>query len=207
MVTGLILAIIGGLLLTAWTYRRGLPQAVMAASFTATATFNSVRFRLITRAGGPHWAGSIPVLLTLGVVVVALCAFVITDKFSARPAARWLPAALTAAALGLVPFLAVDLTVLPAVQTAHRLQLAWTGLDMFEALALSATGFALHRRSAIAVIPATITGTLLVSDAWINITPSTGPALYEAIAMAFLEIPLAAVSFWVAARTSSRARR
>ena len=51
MVTGLILAIVAGLLLTAWTYRRGIPQAVMAASFTATATFNSVRFRLITRAG------------------------------------------------------------------------------------------------------------------------------------------------------------
>ena len=204
LAVGLILALIAGLLLTAWTYRQGSSLSVMAASFTATTVFMTVRFRLITRAGGPDWAGSIPALLALDAAVVMLCAFVIRNQLSARPYARWLPAALTAFALALVPYLVVELTVVPQVQTAHRLQLAWAGLDMFEVLALAATGFALHRRPTIAAIPATVTGTLLVCDAWINIVPSTGLVLDEAIAMAFVELPLAAVSFWVAARASSR---
>jgi uncharacterized membrane protein YoaK (UPF0700 family) len=202
MTVGLILVVIAGLLLTAWTYRQRLPRSVMAASYTATAVFMSVRFRLITGAGGPHWAGSIPALLALAVTVAALCAFVIMNRLSARPHVRWLPATLTVLAVALVPLLVVDLTVVPTVQTAHHLQLAWGGLDMFEVLALAATGFALHRRPALAAIPATATGALLICDAWINIIPSAGLALYEAIAMAFIELPLATVSFWIAARTS-----
>ncbi len=174
MTAGLILAIIAGLLLTAWTYHQRVPRSVMAASYTATAVFMSVRFRLITGAGGPHWVGSFPALLTLAVTVVMLCALVITNRLSARAHARWLPAALTVLAAALVPLLVVDLTVVPAVQTAHHLQFAWGGLDMFEVLALAATGFALHRRPAIAAIPATATGTLLACDAWLNIIPSTG---------------------------------
>jgi len=74
---------------------------------------------------------------------------------------------------------------------------------VFEVLALALTGFALQRRPAVAVVPATITGTLLVFDAWLNIIPATGVALYEGIVMAFAELPLAALSFWVAARKSS----
>ena len=202
MSIGLILAMIAGLLLTAWTYRQGSSMAVIAASFTATTVFMTVRFRLITKAGGPIWAGSIPILLAMVVIVVTLCARVIRNRLSARPRARWLPVALTILALALVPYLAVELTVVPQIQTAHRLQLAWAGLDMFEVLALAATGFALHRRPATAAIPATITGTLLICDAWINIIPSAGPALYEAIAMAFIELPLAGLSFWIAARTA-----
>ncbi len=84
MTVGLILAIIAGLLLTAWTYRRAMSLAVMAASYTATAVFMSVRFRLITGAGGPHWVGSLPTLLALAVTVVMLCAFVITERLSGR---------------------------------------------------------------------------------------------------------------------------
>lgn len=75
---------------------------------------------------------------------------------------------------------------------------------MFEVFTLAATGFALHRRPVIVAIPATITGTLLICDAWINIIPSAGTALYQAVAMAFIELPLAAVSFWTAARTSDQ---
>ena len=94
------------------------------------------------------------------------------------------------------------LTVVPQVQTAHHLRVAWTGLDVSEVLALAATGFALQRRPAVAAVPATITGTLLLGDAWLNIIPSTGMALYEGIGMAFVEVPLAALSFWVAAHVS-----
>jgi phosphoglycerol transferase MdoB-like AlkP superfamily enzyme len=201
---GLIVAVMAGVALTAWTYHRGSPWSVMAASFTAAAAFISAWFRALTRTGGTHLAGPVPALLAVVaiVTVIGLCVVVIQHDFAARPAApaRWLPIVLAAAALALVPTLVVVLTVLPDAQTAHHLKLAWTGLDVFEVAALAATGFALQRRSAMTAVPATITGALLVCDAWINIIPAHGAALYEAIAMAFVELPLAGLSFWVATR-------
>ncbi len=200
LAVGLILAIMAGLLLTAWTYYRGSPRSVMAASFTAAATFISAWFRALTQTGGSHWAGAIPLFLAMVVIIVGLCVLAIRRDFSASAAARWLPIVLAVAALALVPTLVVVLTVVPEAQTAHHLKIAWTGLDVFEVLALAATGWALQRRSALTAVPATITGTLLVCDAWINIVPATGAAFYEAMAMACVELPLAGLSFWVAAR-------
>ena len=198
LVVGLILAMIAGILLTAWTYSRGLPLSVMAASFAATAAFIAAWFRTVTQVGGSNWAESIPTFLAVVVAIVVLCVMVIKGDLSASAHTRWLPIALTIAALLLVPALVIVLAVVPAAQTAHHLKVAWTGLDVFEILALASTGFALQRRPAIAVIPATITGTLLLCDAWLNIIPTTGAARSEAIALAFLELPLAALSFWVA---------
>ena len=200
LAAGLILAIIAGLLLTAWTYHRGSPLSVMAASFTAAATFISAWFRALTQTGGSRWAGAIPLFLVMVVVIVGLCVLVIRRDLTARTAARWLPIVLTVAAVALVPTLVVVLTVVPEAQTAHHLKLAWTGLDVFEVVALAATGFAWQRRSAMTAVPATMAGTLLVCDAWINIVPAHGAAVYEAIAMAFIELPLAGLSFWVATR-------
>jgi hypothetical protein len=199
LAVGLILAIIAGILLTAWTYSRGLPLSVTAASFAATAAFIAAWFRTVTQVGGSNWAESIPTFLAVVVAVVVLCVIVIKGDLSASAHVRWLPIALTIAALLLVPSLVIVLAVVPAAQTAHHLKVAWTGLDVFEILALASTGFALQHRPAIAVIPATITGTLLLCDAWLNIIPTTGAARSEAIALAFLELPLAALSFWVAA--------
>jgi hypothetical protein len=206
LAAGLILAMIAGLLLTAWTYSRGFSRSVMAASFAATAAFITAWFRTLTHAGGSNWAGSIPTLLAMVVIVIVLCVIVIRSELSACAHPRWLPVALTIAALALVPSLVVVLTVVPAAQTAHHLRVAWTGLDVFEVLALASTGFALQRRPAVAVIPATITGTLLLCDAWLNIVPTTGVAFYEGVLMAFIELPLAALSFWVAARMPATTR-
>lgn len=147
---GLILAMIMGLLLTARMYRQGRSRSVMAASFTATAAFISVWFRTLTQAGGSHWAGSIPTFLAI-VVVVGLCVIVIRSELSAR-VHRWMPIALAISALVLVPSLVIVLTVVPRVEIAHHLRVAWTGLDVFEVLALAATGFALQRRPAIVAI-------------------------------------------------------
>jgi hypothetical protein len=209
LAVGLLAALIAGILVTAWTHWRGLGLSLMAASFTAAATFISAWFRGTTRSAGSNWSGSRPAFLCVAAVIVALCIIVIRAELSARPGARdrprWLPAALGTAALALVPSLVIVLTQVPAVQIAHHLPLAWTGLDVCELLALAATGLALHRRSPLTVIPATVTGALLLCDAWINIIPTTGMARAEAVALAFAEVPLAAVSFWVAARSAKSA--
>ncbi len=208
LAVGLLLALLGGVLVTAWTCRRGYPLAVLVAAFTGTATFISAWFRALTRSAGSSWTGSLPAFLTVAAVIVGLCGYAIWSELpglapeGAR--ARWLPLALAMAALALVPSLVIVLTVAPPVQIAHHLPLAWTGLDVFELLALAATGLALHRRSAVTAVPATITGTLLLCDAWINIIPTTGMARAEAIVLAFAEVPLAALSFWIAARAARR---
>jgi hypothetical protein len=204
LAVGLILAMIAGILVTAWAYRRGSPLAVVAASFTAAAAFITAWFRALTQVGASHWSGSIPILLAVVAGVIGLCVFAIWSEFSAGAPDRWLPIVLALVALGLIPSLVVILTTAPAAQTAHHLRLAWTGLDVFEVAALAATALALQRRPAITAIPATVTGALLICDAWINIVPAHGAAFWEAIAMAFVELPLAALSFWVATRHPAR---
>jgi uncharacterized membrane protein (UPF0136 family) len=203
MAAGLILAVILGLLLTAWLYRRRSAGSAMAGAFTATAVFVAAWFRTYTHTGGVNWAGTAPTLLLVVVIVVVLCVIVIQAELLGSPYFRWIPPALAVVALGLVPYLVIALTLVPAAQIAYHLQLAWTGLDAFEVLALAATALALFRKPANAVIPATVTGTLLLCDAWLNIVPSTGLGFYEAIAMALVELPLAALSFWVAWRAST----
>ncbi len=200
LAVGLFIAMIAAIVATAWTYRRGWVRAVVIASFAATAAFVAAWFRTLTEAGSSLWAGATPTLLTVVAVIIVLCVLVIRSGTAAGPRIRWLPIALALAALALVPSLVVALIVVPAAQTAHHLRLAWTGFDVFEVVALASTGFALQRHPASVAVPATITGTLLLCDAWINVVPLTGVAFYEAIAMAFAELPLAALSFWVAVR-------
>jgi hypothetical protein len=202
LAVGLLLAMVLGVLMTAWTYRRRWSLAVMVAAFTGTATFITAWFRALTRSAASNWAGSLPAFLTVAAVIVGLCGYAAWRELSAgRDRARWLPPALAVAALALVPSLVIVLTVVPQVQIAHHLPLAWTGLDVFELIALAATGFALHRRSTLTAVPAAITGTLLLCDAWINVIPTVGMARAEAIVLAFVEVPLAALSFWIGAWT------
>jgi hypothetical protein len=205
LAVGLLLALLLGVLATAWTYRRGHWLAVMVATFTGTATFISAWFRALTRPAGTSWGSSLPAFLAVAAVIVGLCGYAASGELPpGRARARWLPPALVIAALALVPSLVIVLTVVPAVQIAHHLPLAWTGLDVFELLALAGTGFELHRRSVVTAVPATITGTLLLCDAWINVIPTTGMARAEAVVLAFVEVPLAVLSFWVAARAARR---
>ena len=216
---GLILAMMLGLLVTAWLYLRDSWLSVMAASFAGTAIFISAWFRVLTQAGTSAWAGwagSIPEFLAVVTVSIVLCVIVIRTELAAltgtalrragtalpraRPHARWLPPALAIAALALVPSLIIVLVVPPGVQISQHLRVAWTGLDVFELLAMAHTGLRLHRRSATAVVPATVTGTLLLCDAWINVIGSAAAAHSKGIALAFVEVPIAVLSFWVATR-------
>jgi len=212
LAVGLVLAMMAGLLTTAWLYARDSWLSVMAASFTATATFISAWFRILTKTGARPWVGSLLVFVALVTAVIVLCVIAIRADLATMTEAthpgpgkhvRWLPAVLVLAALALVPSVIIAGTVGPGVQIAKHLRVAWTGLDVCELLAMAHTGSALFRRSAMVAIPATVTGTLLLCDAWINIIPSTALAQAEGIAMAFVEVPIAAISFWVASRAMS----
>lgn len=204
LTVGLVLGMMLGLLATAWLYSRESWLSVMAASFTATVTFISAWFRILTQTGASVSAGSIPVFLVIVTAIIVLCVITIRAELVRTGAhARWLTIALAIATLALVPSVVIVLVVGPGVQIATHLRLAWTGLDVFELLALAHTGSALHRRSVTVVVPATITGALLLCDAWINVIASHAAAQAEGIALAFVEVPMAALSFWVATRAMS----
>lgn len=83
---------------------------------------------------------------------------------------------------------------LPDQYRAHHWRLAWAGFDCLLLLGLSLTGYLGWRRRQ-AVIPALIaTATLLVCDAWFDISLDLGtPEVWWSLASAALiELPLAA---------------
>jgi hypothetical protein len=107
---------------------------------------------------------------------------------------------LTIASVVLIPwFVLLALTLPPHYVTGHW-TLTWVGFDVILLGCLALTAWlAWHRRQAV-VIAAFITATLLICDAWFDITTASGRAgTIIAIASAvLLELPFAALLFVVA---------
>jgi uncharacterized membrane protein len=120
-------------------------------------------------------------------------------------ARRRLAFALAVVALLLVPWTVFITATLPAEHHTPHWRLAWGGFDVALAAAAAATAWAIARAPSWVPLPASITGTLLVCDAWFDIlTAQPGGELREAILTAVLaELPLAALCFWLA-RDSER---
>jgi hypothetical protein len=114
----------------------------------------------------------------------------------------WLAVALSAGGAGLIPWLVVLATYLPATTRVYDWSTAWVGLDSLEALGLLSTGLLLIKRDARYCLTAAATATLLLVDAWFDVTTSApGPDRMLAIAMAALvELPVCAVCAALAAR-------
>jgi len=114
----------------------------------------------------------------------------------------WTAGGLTAGGLGLIPWLVVLATYLPASTRAWDWATAWVGLDSFEVLGLVSTGVLLLRQDSRYRLTAVATATLLLVDAWFDVTtsaPGAGRAL--AIAMAVgLELPVSVLCAALAAR-------
>jgi hypothetical protein len=94
-------------------------------------------------------------------------------------------------------------TVLTLIQRSnelHNLRLFWTGLDIFELYWMAFTALWIFRGSPRVALTATVTGNLLFSDAWFNIVTTEGLEHRAAVAMAFVEIPIAIYSIVIAKR-------
>ena len=106
----------------------------------------------------------------------------------------------------MIPWLVVLATQLPAAATAWHWSAAWTGLDSLEALALLGTGWLMARQDPRCCLVATAATTLIVADAWFDVTTAApGVSEVTAIAMAaFAELPVAALCAFLALRTLSR---
>lgn len=112
----------------------------------------------------------------------------------------WTAPALFACAVVLIPWTAVLFATLPRHYVVNHWDLAWGGFDIGLGLALATTAVMVARRSPYAEVTATVTGTLLVCDAWFDVLTSRGVSdVAQAVASALLiELPLAALCFWMA---------
>jgi hypothetical protein len=114
---------------------------------------------------------------------------------------RWFVGTIVAACLALIPWIVVLAATLPPRYLAGHWRAAWVGFDLLMLLGLAATAWAGWRRRKILLLFATVTGTLLVCDAWFDVTTASGDDLWVSIAGALLgELPLAAFLFYVAQR-------
>lgn len=109
---------------------------------------------------------------------------------------------LLCACLFLIPWIVFLAVTLPVHYAAGQWQVAWTGFDVGLLVLLAATAWAVWRKRQLAIVFALVTGTLLVCDAWFDITLSWGgPDLWVAVATALLgELPMAGLMFLLSGR-------
>jgi hypothetical protein len=105
-------------------------------------------------------------------------------------------------ALLLLPWMVVLAITLPDRQISLHYRLAWVGFDIMLMVTLSRTAWLAWRRSPYLVIVASMAATLLMVDAWFDITTAGSERdRYLAIATAVLvELPLAGFSMRLARR-------
>ncbi|MDX6280957.1 MAG: hypothetical protein QOH03_2028 [Kribbellaceae bacterium] len=106
-------------------------------------------------------------------------------------------------AVVLLPWVLILAITLPSTYEASNWNFAWIGLDLGIAATAGLTALLLHRRDPRAALLAVATGTLLMADAWFDVSTS-GPGLDHTLAIAealVLEVPLAICAFILASRT------
>lgn len=103
-------------------------------------------------------------------------------------------------ALALIPWTAYLGSSLPSRHETAHWNLLWAGFDVGLFISGVATAVAVMRGSRALTVCASITGTLLLCDAWFDVlTSSPGSDRAWAVVEAALgEVPLALFSFWVA---------
>ncbi|TQS44003.1 hypothetical protein [Cryptosporangium phraense] len=115
---------------------------------------------------------------------------------------------LTLACLVLIPWTVLLGLTLPDEHTARRWPLTWVGFDVALIACLATTAWMAYRHRLAVVLWAMLTGTLLLCDAWFDITTATGDELAASILEAAVaEVPLAVFLFYGARRVLLRTAR
>lgn len=90
---------------------------------------------------------------------------------------------------------------LPREYVANHWDLAWVGIDIAQVFMLGAAAWAAWRRRALLILFASCAGTLLLVDAWFDVTTARRGDFRQSLIMALLvEIPSALILFWVTRR-------
>ena len=118
----------------------------------------------------------------------------------------WIAPAFALCVVLLVPWTGYLFGTLPPHYRANHWRIAWGGFDIGLTVALASTAMLIARRSPFAEVTATVTGTLLVCDAWFDVLTSRGTSdiVQASVEASVVELPLAALCFWIA-RNMARA--
>lgn len=122
---------------------------------------------------------------------------------------RWTAPMFVACAVVLLPWIVIAGLTLPQRQLSRNYDVAWAGYDVILLVGLVCTGITALRRSRRLPIAASATGALLTADAWFDVlTSPSGWDVAEAVTMSLLvELPLAAICFWLAWHSQEFAER
>jgi hypothetical protein len=117
--------------------------------------------------------------------------------------APWVATVFTVGGVAVVPWAVYLALTLPRSSQASHYRLAWVGFDLFLAWVLFRVGRSAARgpeSNDRVEIPATAAATLLLVDAWFDVTTSAdNSALLAALVLALAaELPLAALCLWIA---------
>ncbi|MEU6671293.1 hypothetical protein [Streptomyces sp. NPDC046727] len=111
-----------------------------------------------------------------------------------RKGRKWTLVLLGAAAVLLVPWMAVLAVTLPGTTRVHHWSLAWIGLDVLLATGCATTALLGLRGDARCRLTASATASVAVLDAWFDITTAhSGNALLQALCCAVAEGVVAGV--------------
>ena len=116
-----------------------------------------------------------------------------------RPAPSWVAPLFGLLGAGTIPWTVYLSLTLPTHARTHNYRLAWVGFDVLLILVLLATAYAAWRGSPLVGLLAGCAATMLVVDAWFDVTTSSRRDVALAIALAAVaELPLAVLCGWVA---------
>jgi hypothetical protein len=125
---------------------------------------------------------------------------VAADLAAASRRARWVGPLFAVLAVLMVPWTVYLAVTLPVQATAAHYDFAWAGFDVGLFLVLAWTAWAAASSSRWLPVAASLNAAFLVVDAWFDVITAPGHReLAMALASALLlELPLAAVSIWLA---------
>jgi hypothetical protein len=118
----------------------------------------------------------------------------------------WVAPAFAVCAVILVPWIGYLATTLPNTARVHD-RTPWVGFDIGLMIMLAVTAFLAWRGSPRVSFAATATATMLIVDAWFDITTARRTVdLVQALITSVVELSLAAVCLWIAYHATSVAR-
>ena len=117
-------------------------------------------------------------------------------------APRWIPELFLAFAAVLVPWIGYLSISLPQRTINGHYNLSWVGFDLFLLFAIARTGYMAFRGRRQAELPAVATATLLIVDAWFDVTTAQpgGPFVEALLEAVFVELPTAALAIYISRR-------
>ena len=133
-----------------------------------------------------------------------LAAAVLPDRMR-RLSPRWVAPLFGIGAVLLVPWIIYLGFELPEQNISRHWDLTWVGFDIALLFAMARTGWLAWKGRRQMELPAIAAGTLLLVDAWFDITTAgtTRDLIQAAVSAALIEVPLALLAFWIAAHVET----